>query len=374
MSRAAAAAVLLAGAFAAGCASTTTCRTFRDPPAPGPAKESVQVTFLGVGGVLVRWAGASVMTGPFYSNPTVAELALSEIHSDRERVDALLHEDVADARAILVGHSHYDHAMDVPFVALRKATKATVLGNDALVKLLAPIASALPAGLASLERRDACADPAYVVSDSRFRVWAIRSEHSPQIGKRLLGDIVNVPKVTLWRGEPLQPLAALPSRVGEWPAGTTLAFVIDLLEAGTDEVAFRIYYQDSPTRQPVGYPPPCLPGRPVDLAILCVGGATELPHFPGDIVRTLHPGFVLGIHWEDFFEPRPLPLPGAKDVREKIKLLPGVSRSGFLRAVRRALPPGARAAFPCPEAATTFSRTGSAWSIAASDARWSAPK
>jgi hypothetical protein len=314
------------------------------------------------------------MTAPFYSNPTMGEIALTEVHSDANRIDALLHQDVSDVRAILVGHSHYDHAMDVPFLSSRKVSGATVVGNDALGKLLAPIRTSLPGGIVSLEHRDACADPGYDVRDSRFRVRAIPSEHSAQIGKNLLYGLITFPKVALWRGEPFDPGVALPTRVGAWPAGTTLAFVIDLLEAGTDDVAFRIYYQDSPTRQPVGYPPTCLSGRPVDLAVLCVGGASELPRFPGDIVRTIRPRFVLGAHWEDFFNPREIPVQRGRTVRERIGLLPGVKPSRFLKVVGKELPPGGQAVVPCPDAVTYFTRLHGTWTIAATDAEWTTPR
>jgi hypothetical protein len=373
MTRSAArAAALFACLPVSGCA-TATCWTFRDP-VPAPRQESVQVTFLGVGGVNVRWRGSSVMTAPLYSNPTLAELVYSEIHSDRLRVQALLHQDVSDARAILVGHAHYDHALDVAFVVQEKALQAAVIGNDALVKLLAPVAKQLPAGVVSLEGTDACAAAPDATADGRFRIRAIRSEHSPQLGKHLFGGLLKVPSVTLWRGEPWQPLSEMPRRVGEWPAGTTQAFVIDLLEPGTNAVAFRVYYQDSPTRGPIGHLPACLSDKPVDLAIVCAGGATELPRFPEDLLANLRPRYVMGAHWEDFFNPRKLPLPGAHDVKEKIRIVPGLRRGSFLRRVRKALPPGGQATIPCPEAVTYFARQDGRWSIAASDAGWSKPK
>jgi len=374
MIRARQAALALACGIASGCATSTTCFTFKDPPTTGPAQESVQVSFLGVGGVHVRWQGASVMTAPFYSNPTQLEMISSEIHSDRNRVRSLLPDHVSDTRAVLVGHSHYDHALDVPFAVQMKAKQATVVGNDALTKLLAPIKHDLTAGLVSLEGRDACSAPAYAVAGTRIRIRAVTSEHSPQIGKHLFKDFLKFPAITLWRGEPWLPLATMPARAGEWPSGTTLAFVIDLLEATSDDVAFRIYYQDSPTRKPIGYLPACLAAKPVDLAILCGGGATELPEFPGDIVGAMKPRFVLGTHWEDFFTPRRIPLPAATNVKERIRILPGVSRRAFVRRVTKEQPSGGQVAMPCPESVTYFARNAGQWTIAASDAGWSTPK
>ena len=95
-------------------------------PEPRPDKDAVQVTFLGVGGLIIRWQGSAVMAAPLYSNPTIGEIALSEIHTDRQRIDALMREDVSDVRAIFSGHAHYDHLMDVPYVALHKAKDAEI--------------------------------------------------------------------------------------------------------------------------------------------------------------------------------------------------------------------------------------------------------
>jgi hypothetical protein len=352
------------------------CTTLVPPPAPLP--RSVQVTFLGVGGLIVRWAGSAVMAAPLYSNPTVGELIASEIHADRQRIDALLRQDVSDVRAILSGHAHYDHLMDVPYVALHKATKADVLGNDATKKILAPIETALePRKVVSLQRPGASA---YEVDGTRFRIRAIASEHSPQIGPRLfgwgprlVGLLVNLSDVTLWRGEPEKEAESLPVRAGGWPSGLALAFVIELLEQDSESVAFRIYYQDSPTRQPYGYPP-CSGDCAFDLAVLCMGGATEYRSFPRDIVSYLHPKYVMGIHWEDFFNPRRLPLPGETSARESLYSAPGVQPSKFLAAVHGAQPAGGRAIVPCPDHVTTFVRDGGSWTIAGADAAWSTAK
>jgi hypothetical protein len=339
--------------------------------------DEVRVTFLGVGGVIVRWQGAAIMAAPFYSNPTLAEIAFSEAHTDRQLVDALMRQDVSDVRAILAGHSHYDHLMDVPYLALFKATRADVVGNNEMVKLLQPLRHELqartpPNDVVSLEP-----DRSYEVPGHDIRVRAIPSEHSPQIGPRLEGVLswlVPLPEVTLWRGEHEEALDRIPERVGQWPAGTTLAFVIELLEPGTSNVAFRIYYQDSPTRKPYGYPPPATDTLRYDLAILCMGGATEFRSFPADIVAHLDPRFVMGTHWEDFFSPRPLPLPGQVDREERLRYAPGVDEGRFLKAVQGAQKPGGRAIVPCPDEVTTFRRGEGGWEIEGDDRGWTKPK
>jgi mRNA degradation ribonuclease J1/J2 len=70
-----------------------------------------------VGGLLFRRGNDAIMTAPFYSNPNIFRVGLRRpIHSDTNLVERLL-PDVSDVRAILVGHAHYDHLMDVPYIA-----------------------------------------------------------------------------------------------------------------------------------------------------------------------------------------------------------------------------------------------------------------
>jgi hypothetical protein len=108
--------------------------------------------------------------------------------------------------------------------------------------------------------------------------------------------------------------------------------------------------------------------------VLCMGGATEYRAFPRDIVSYLRPRYVMGIHWEDFFNPRRLPLPGETNVREALYSAPGVEPSKFLAAVRSAQAAGGRAVVPCPDHVTTFARNGAGWTIAGADAAWSTAK
>jgi hypothetical protein len=357
-------------------------------PEPAVQPEQVQVTFLGVGGLIVRWQGSAIMTAPLYSNPTLGEIALSEIHTDGQLVDALMREDVRDVRAILSGHAHYDHLMDAPYVALHRARHADLVGNDAMVKVLDSIKGDLGGRqLVSLQK----AGTEY--RTARFRVHAIESRHSPQIGPRMLGWrkvflwMIPWPKVSLFRGEDEHPARELPVRIGTWTGGTTLAFVIELLDEH-DQAAFRIYYQDSPTVAPYGYPDwPQRPRERYDLAVLCLGGSSEYRRFPGDIIRHLDPQYVMGIHWEDFLGPRPIPSPSPSlpprpsprppvYVHECIHYAPGVKESRFVSGAQAALERGGRVLVPCPDHSTVFGfdQASGRWLIVSGGEPWTPPK
>lgn len=321
-------------------------------PRTAPANQVVSVRYLGVGGFLFRFGDDVILTAPLYTNPSVLEVAAGHsIRADTASIDRLLPADASEAKGILVGHSHYDHLLDVPHVAAARATRATIYGSETTVRLLASrpelgVGSAAPRvvaldGLAG----DDSVPGRWVTLSPGLRFMALRSEHSAQFTLKLLGAPM---PVHLWRGAQEAPLVdALPRSAADWPEGSVFSYVIDFTDAAGAPV-FRIYYQDSGTNEPVGYPPrSLLAERGVDLAILCVGGDFErLCRHPEGILERTRPRFVLLSHWEDFFVSQE-----AYEFDRRVYEIPPASErktAKFLARVRRAAPPDATVWLPCP--------------------------
>jgi len=106
-----------------------------DPLAPGDSAydTTVQVRFLGVGGFLIRRGEDVVLTAPLYSNPDRKELE----GVLRPKLDLIqeFNRHVAEVNAVLVGHAHYDHLMDVPWV-LDRSPNAVIYGSDSVAHIL----------------------------------------------------------------------------------------------------------------------------------------------------------------------------------------------------------------------------------------------
>jgi L-ascorbate metabolism protein UlaG (beta-lactamase superfamily) len=235
-----------------------------------------------------------VLTAPLFSNPGLFRTGVWTIASDTAVVDRFMSRyDVSRARAILVGHAHYDHLMDVPRVALAHARDARIVGNRT-------VASTLGTWSGVGDRVDVVNDSVgdmrtvgrWLRYGPRVRVMALRSKHAPHFEG-----------LTLYQGTRDRPMAEMPRVAAEWLDGETVAFLIDFLD-DTGDVAFRIYYQDAVVAPPYGQAPEALIAeRPFDVAILTPATFDQVDWHPEALVETLRPRYVLLGHWEDFFVP-----------------------------------------------------------------------
>ncbi len=275
----------------------------KDPPRGDvgccQATEGLEIRYLGTGGWLLRFEDSVVLTAPFYTNSGLSEAVFGPIRSDTALVGDSL-PDVSEADAILVGHAHYDHLLDVPYVARVRARRATIYGSRTTKNILAGDPDLLPERVVALnELAGTSASPGVwvPVPDSRVRIMALESGHAPHFQG-----------IELYVGTVDEPLSALPDRAEGWVGGQTLAFLIDFLDA-SGQVAFRVHYQDSAASAPLGLIPelPVDQRAPVDVAILCTPSFSEVRDYPEAIILNTRPRVALLGHWENFFE-----APGAK--------------------------------------------------------------
>jgi L-ascorbate metabolism protein UlaG (beta-lactamase superfamily) len=97
------------------------------PPVAVPrAPEPLSLTYLGVAGWQIDSARTTILVDPYFSRPNLD----GEITSDPQAVAA---RSPKRADVILVGHSHVDHLLDTPAVAL--ATGAQVIGSDSTARV-----------------------------------------------------------------------------------------------------------------------------------------------------------------------------------------------------------------------------------------------
>jgi hypothetical protein len=295
----------------------------------------LEVESLGVQGFVLRHGSDVVMTAPLFTRQSALDVALNvPLPADTGAIDAgLAGIDLTTVSAVISGHAHYDHFLDVPHI-LATAPHAVAITNLTGRHILAALAPDRAPGCMSppatpalpRERVIAMDDPlaSYVdytncpdqqppgaqaagtwlqVPGAHVRVMAMCSMHPAQIaGIYHFGE-----------GSIDSDQCDVPPAAAGWLEGQTLAYLIDFLD-DAGQPRFRVYYQDAPTNGPIGHVPPAiLAGKAVDLALLCVGSYDAVRDQPGEIVANLAPRFALSGHWEDFFQavsspPQPIPL------------------------------------------------------------------
>jgi len=345
--------VLVALASCSGSITGLKIDTGATPIPPGdPAYETtVQIRYLGAGSVLIKRGADSLLTAPFFSNPSIprvilAELGLAEFGSRPEQVDRFLgpsdETDLAGVTAVLVGHAHYDHLMDLPYIKKRFLPRAKIYGSDTMKYTLAGFPGLNTDDVESVERQ-AWAAPAdgepeppatWWYASPRLRFMALKSEHAPIFWG-----------LKFFEGQYEEPLPNPPTRPSGWREGQTLAYLIDFLGSDGRTVEFRIHYQDAASNPPYGFAPlfSGLPDqRDVDLAILCMPGFDQVKEYPEAIIHRSRAHAALLIHWEDFFAPLP-------DDPSDLRTVPLLDAQGFLERLKPALA-GAPFIMPAPRA------------------------
>lgn len=332
--------------------ATTACRT---PPRGGPvpsgrmvvcatdecmSAEDVEVTYLGVGGFMIRHRENVLLTAPHFTSPGLGRIAADvfgrgvELRPDTALILRLLPKAADSASAILVGHGHYDHLLDVPLIARERARRAIVYGGPSIRNMLwgepairprLQAVDASAAGTASTEGRW------ITTADSGFRFMALRSSHAP-----LYRGWRN--RIDFAPGTVDTPLTALPRGALDWKVGETYAYLIDALDRDGRTV-FRIYYQDTAADSAMGLPPAGLRDRRVDLALLTVASAGNArPISPDTLLQVMRPRYVIASHWESFFRQQTKP-----PVRNPASDFPD-----FDASMRRHLPADAEWSTPDP--------------------------
>ena len=324
----------------------------------GSAENQVEVTYLGTSGILIRHRGAGLLTAPFFSKPVLKRVALSMIPlgrtssfrmtPDTALIERFLPTSADNASAILVGHGHYDHLLDVSYIANHRAKSALIYGGPSIRHTLMGDSSLRLNGGSRLivipttgaGTRDHAVQWIYT-EDRRFRFMPLIATHAPTVKR--LGQSYHFAA-----GRAKKDLRYLPVAASEWKLGEPYAYLIDVLFAGDTAPQFRIYYQDAPSTPPHGFPPSItLEERRVDLAVICAATSTYLKGVPDSLLKFLGPRDVMVTHWESLFRRGTL----------SVQFNAAWDIDNFIARVERGLSADARWAMPVPQTVMKFRTT-----------------
>ncbi len=116
------------------------------PPEPEPVT-ALEVQALGVQGFALRYGNDTVLSAPLFTRQSMFEVALATpLPANHQAIDDGLAGIALDQiRAVISGHAHYDHFMDVPRI-LERAPNAVAYTNLSGRNMLAALAPDRPAG------------------------------------------------------------------------------------------------------------------------------------------------------------------------------------------------------------------------------------
>lgn len=240
-------------------------------PKAGPAHPvELTATWLGVTGLLLRDGEHAVLIDPFFTRPP--GLLRMVFNSDIAPNEALIAQwlkrlDVEKVDAVLVSHSHYDHAMDAGVVA--RLTGAQLVGSESTLNI------GRGAGLGETQLH--AINASETLKFGKFAVKFIDSAHAGASGGKPTGDIE-------------KPLFA-PAHYLDYKLGGVYSILIDHPQGSL------LHHASA------GFIPGALDGRHADVVFLGVALIDELDPYLRETVDAVGATRVIPTHWDDFTKP-----------------------------------------------------------------------
>lgn len=248
---------------------------------------ALRLRWLGTAGHVIETARTTLLIDPFLSRPSPLAL-LRPLRPDDAAIVARLPPRVD---AVLCGHSHFDHLLDAPAIAL--ATGALFIGSRS------SCAFARAAGLPESQLREIGPDGGVVtVGDAVIR-------YLPSLHGRVLFHRVPLP------GEVTAP-PSLPAPAWRYRMGGAYGILVEA-------AGLRLYHNGSADLIDAA-----LAGARADVLLVGLAGRRATPDYLARLCGALTPTLIVPTHHDAFFAP----LDGG------VHLLPGIDLDGFVSEAR----------------------------------------
>jgi len=265
----------------------------------------LELEWLGVSGYRMTYEGVSLFVDPYLSRAPLRSLLLRR----RALPDPALLDRYAgaagsaDVASVLVGHTHFDHAVDAPAIAQR--FHAPAYGSESLVRLMRLH------GLGGLAVE--------VEPYRRYELGPFVVSFTPSVHSKLI----------LGRRVPFDGELSCDHLHGLTPGAYRCGQVWGIrIEVG----GTSFYHQGS-----ANLVDEALRREPVDVFLAGVAGRSVTPRYWERVLPRLDPRVVVPTHYDDFFKPLGAPLDFVRSVR--LEAVPdevrAVSRDATLAALPR---------------------------------------
>jgi L-ascorbate metabolism protein UlaG (beta-lactamase superfamily) len=235
----------------------------------------ITLTYLGVAGWSISDGAHTVLVDPYFSRPDISDG--TPLRSDPAAIDAALASKRLPARAdvIVIGHSHVDHVLDAPAVALR--TGASIIGTSSTTNY------GRAAGVPDVQLISAKGGEDYAFEGFSIRV--IPGLHSALDHKHFTG----------W-GQLIAP-GTMPATMEQFAEGGTLNYLVRI---GGHQILV-IGSANFIEREVEGLRP--------DIALVATGLRQEIYDYSCRLMRAIgHPPLVLTNHFDAWTKPAGTPL------------------------------------------------------------------
>jgi L-ascorbate metabolism protein UlaG (beta-lactamase superfamily) len=228
----------------------------------------ISVKFLGVATILIDDGETALLTDGFFSRPSALQLLTGKIEPDLEAItQGMKRAGITKLAAVIVNHSHYDHAMDAPEVAKRAG--ALLVGSESTANI--------GRGWGLDEAQIRVPKVGEAMRYGRFVVTLLRSRHSP---------------TGFTGGEIRKPLK---------PPAPYKAY----LEGGSFAILIEHEGKSLLINASAGFEPSALNGVKADVVMLGAGslGVRDEAYrdaYWRNIVTATHAKRVIPVHWDDF--------------------------------------------------------------------------
>ncbi|UQA56364.1 MBL fold metallo-hydrolase [Polyangium aurulentum] len=251
----------LAGALAlAACAPSATAPS--TPASPPRSDAQASLTYLGVAGWQLTDGAHTLLFDPYFSRVDVENGSETLLPNEAQ----ITRHAPARADGILVGHSHYDHLLDVPTIA--KRTGATVVGTESTMNV------ARAAGVEPSHLRLARGGETFDIGP--FHVRTIRALHS----------------LTGQPNAPIPPDVTMPMAAGAYNEGGTLQYLVRFAGRTILFIGTANFVESE------------IEGLRPDIAIIAVGLRDKIPDYSCRLMRALgKPRLVYTNHFDAHWKP-----------------------------------------------------------------------
>lgn len=244
-------------------------------------KSKLTVKFFGVSTLLFDDGNDQILIDGFFSRPALSQVIFQKIHSNPELIQQLIQQyQLQRTRAVLVTHSHYDHALDIAVLG-QKLPNAKIIGSSSTLNIAR--------GGHMAEQQLIPVVAWKTMHFGAFSITAIPSQHTPPTA---VNDDLGQ--------EIAQPLKQ-PARFSEFKEGHSFDYFIE--HSGQ-----RILVKAS-----TGAIPDQLKNIRADTLFLGIAQLSKQPaeyqqQYLAQTLGMLKPKTVVPIHWDNFFKPLDAPL------------------------------------------------------------------